>query len=64
MGHVPQQISKEITMLLKSGGSVKAKVIAKPLNTRVCGIRVPYIYNVTGKRKHLQDIKDNIDTIF
>ena len=64
MGHVPRQISKEITMLLKSGGSVKAKVIAKPLNTRVWGIRVPCIYSVIGKREHLQDIKDNIITIF
>ena len=64
VGHVPRQISKEITMLLKSGGSVKAKVIAKPLNTRVWGIRVPCIYNVIGKREQLQDIKDNIITIF
>ena len=64
VGHIPQQISKEITTLLKSGGTVKAKVIAKPLNTRVWGIRVPCIYNVIGKRKHLQDIKDNIIIIF
>ena len=64
VGHVPRQISKEITTILKSGGSVKAKVIAKPLNTKVWGIRVPCIYNVIGKRKHLQDIKDNIITIF
>ena len=59
VGHVPRQITKEFTALLKSGGTIKIKIIGNPVNTRKWGIRVPCTYSVCGKQKFVQDIRDN-----
>ena len=63
VGHTPRQISKQVTALLKSDGTVNVKVIAKPVITKRKGIRVPCIYIVSGERTFVQDIKDNIHKI-
>ena len=34
VGHIPRQISKQCTALMKSAGTVKVKVNANPVNTR------------------------------
>ena len=64
VGHVTRHISKQFTAILKSGGIVKVKVIAKPVNTMIRGFRVPCIYIASGKGSYLQDIKDNVVKIF
>ncbi len=63
VGHTPRQISKQVTALLKSAGTVNVKVIAKPVKTKTRGIRVPCTYIVSGRRTFVQDIKDNIHKI-
>ena len=63
VGHTPWQISKQVTALLKSDGTVNVKVIANPIKTKRKGIRVPSAYIVSGKRTFVQDIKDNLHKI-
>ena len=63
VGHTPRQISKQVTALLKSDGTVNVKVIANPVKTKRRGIRVPCTYSVSGKRTFVQDIKDNLPKI-
>ena len=63
VGHTPQQISKQVTALLKSDGTVNVKVIANPLKTKRRGIRVPCTYIVSGRRTFVEDIKDNLHKI-
>ena len=46
VGHVPRHISKQFTALLKSGGSVVAKVTDDPVTMKKQGIRVPCDYIV------------------
>ena len=41
VGHTPRQISKQVTALFKSDGTVNVKVIAKSVKTKRRGIRVP-----------------------
>ena len=54
VGHVPRELSKEFTTLLKSGGTIKVTIIANPYNTRRWGIRVPCTYTVIGKETFVQ----------
>ena len=63
VGHTPRHISKQVTALLKSAGTVNVKVITNPIITKRRGIRVPCTYIVSGKRTFVQDIKDNIHKI-
>ena len=63
VGHTPQQISKQVTALLKSDGTVNVKVIANPLKTKRRGIRVPCTYIVSGRRTFVDDIKGNLHKI-
>ena len=60
VGHIPHQISKQCTALLKSGGSVKLRITANPVNTMTHGIRVPCTYSVNGKVPFVRDIKNNV----
>ena len=60
VGHIPRQISKQCTALMKSGGTVNVKVNANPVNTRTQGIRVPCTYIISGNGSLVQDIKDNV----
>ena len=63
IGHAPWQIAKQFTALLKSGGSVVAKVTDDPVTMRKQGIRVPCDYIVCGIYTLVHDIKKNIVNI-
>ena len=57
VGHVPREFSEQFTTVLKSGGSIKVKIIAKPTNTRRWGIRVPCTYTLHEKEITVQNIR-------
>ena len=63
VGHTPWQIAKQFTALLKSGGTVVAKVTDDPVTMRQQGIRVPCNYVVCGIDTMVYDIKKNIGNI-
>ena len=63
VGHVPWQIAKQFTALLKSGGTVVAQVTNDPVTMRRQGIRVPCNYVLCGMDTVVYDIKKNIGNI-
>ena len=63
VGHVPRQISKEITNLMNSGGCITATVTDHPVTMKKEGMRVPCRYTVHGIAKLVYDIRRNTGTI-
>ena len=57
VGHVPRQISQEITNLLNSGGYITVTVTDHPVLMKREGMRVPCQYKVHGVAKLVHDIK-------
>ena len=63
VGHVPRQISQEMTNLLNSGGYITVTVTDHPVLMKREGMRVPCQYKVHGVAKLVYDIKRNTSQI-